>query len=197
MASLRVSKGLKYRREERTLIQKITPEIWWSTAILFIHGIIFSYRQGTIGGVKSNPSLYLWEGLKKTIFFVDLSQICSPTHPRVFVWFESARLSAGGGCNCYLGNAHIEVATNWKVLPLRVHGLCGSLVRRSNWSSLLLSFWYLCPQHTLIYITWMMFMMIFVILSFLEEYMRMHLCKFQYWNWILEEYLCKFQYSFP
>ena len=23
---------------------------------------------------------------------------------------QSARLSAGGGCNCYLGNAHIEVA---------------------------------------------------------------------------------------
>ena len=24
---------------------------------------------------------------------------------------QSARLSAGGGCNCYLGNAQIEVAT--------------------------------------------------------------------------------------
>ena len=24
----------------------------------------------------------------------------------------------GGGCNCYLGNAQIEVVTNWKVLPL-------------------------------------------------------------------------------
>ena len=25
---------------------------------------------------------------------------------------QSARLSAGGGCNCYLGNAHMEVVTN-------------------------------------------------------------------------------------
>ena len=25
---------------------------------------------------------------------------------------QSARLSAGGGCNCYLGNAQIEVETN-------------------------------------------------------------------------------------
>ena len=24
---------------------------------------------------------------------------------------QSARLSAGGGCNCYLGNAQIEVVT--------------------------------------------------------------------------------------
>ena len=24
----------------------------------------------------------------------------------------------GGGCNCYLGNAHMEVVTSWKVLPL-------------------------------------------------------------------------------
>ena len=31
---------------------------------------------------------------------------------------QSARLSAGGGCNCYLGNAQIEVAPCWKVLPL-------------------------------------------------------------------------------
>ena len=33
--------------------------------------------------------------------------------PRVPVWVR-------GGCNCYLGNAHIEVGTNWKVLPLKV-----------------------------------------------------------------------------
>ena len=25
---------------------------------------------------------------------------------------QSARLSAGGGCNCYLGNAQIEVVTH-------------------------------------------------------------------------------------
>ena len=31
---------------------------------------------------------------------------------------QSARLSAGGGCNCYLGNAQIEVGTYWKGLPL-------------------------------------------------------------------------------
>ena len=35
--------------------------------------------------------------------------------PRVLVWVR------GGGCNCYLGNAQIEVAPTWKVLPL-----CGS-----------------------------------------------------------------------
>ena len=32
---------------------------------------------------------------------------------------QSARLSAGG-CNCYLGNAQIEVATHRKVLPLSI-----------------------------------------------------------------------------
>jgi len=31
---------------------------------------------------------------------------------------QSARLSAGGGCNRYLGNAQIEVMLNSKVLPL-------------------------------------------------------------------------------
>ena len=31
---------------------------------------------------------------------------------------QSARLSAGGGCNCYLGNAQIEVETSRKGLPL-------------------------------------------------------------------------------
>ena len=32
--------------------------------------------------------------------------------PRVPVWVR-------GGCNCYLGNAQIEVGTSWKGLPLR------------------------------------------------------------------------------
>ena len=31
---------------------------------------------------------------------------------------QSARLSAGGGCKCYLDNAHMGVVTSWKVLPL-------------------------------------------------------------------------------
>ena len=31
---------------------------------------------------------------------------------------QSARLSAGGGCKCYLGNAHMEVLTSGKGLPL-------------------------------------------------------------------------------
>ena len=31
---------------------------------------------------------------------------------------QSARLSAGGGCKCYLGNAHMGVETSWKGLPL-------------------------------------------------------------------------------
>ena len=30
---------------------------------------------------------------------------------------QSARLSAGGGGNCYLGNAQIDVASYKKVLP--------------------------------------------------------------------------------
>ena len=33
---------------------------------------------------------------------------------------QSARLSAGGGCNRYLGNAQIEVVLNSKVLPLPI-----------------------------------------------------------------------------
>ena len=33
---------------------------------------------------------------------------------------QGARLSAGGGCNCYLGNAQIEVETSWKGLPLQL-----------------------------------------------------------------------------
>ena len=41
---------------------------------------------------------------------------------------QSALLSAGGGCNCYLGNAQIEVMLNSKVLPLvllTVKNVCG------------------------------------------------------------------------
>ena len=33
---------------------------------------------------------------------------------------QSARLSAGGRCNCYLGNAQIEVASYGKGLPLTI-----------------------------------------------------------------------------
>ena len=31
---------------------------------------------------------------------------------------QECPFECGGGCNFYLGNAHIEVGTNWKVLPL-------------------------------------------------------------------------------
>ena len=34
---------------------------------------------------------------------------------------QSARLSAGGGCNCYLGNAQIKWALIKKALPLQTY----------------------------------------------------------------------------
>ena len=38
---------------------------------------------------------------------------------------QSARLSAGGGCNRYLGNAQIEVTLTSKVLPLLEYHILG------------------------------------------------------------------------
>ena len=56
--------------------------------------------------------------------FVMLYEFCHaawvlPYNPLFDPWHavQSARLSAGGGCNCYLGNAQIEVALISKVLP--------------------------------------------------------------------------------